>query len=83
MTKRHNKFCTFKRTNICICENIESALAIQQKKHEDDLYELRMTSHMAAAKDYRAEIIKAFTNLIDGNFTIEETHNCNCSRWDY
>ena len=83
MAKRHSKHCTFKRTEVCICANIEAALADQAKKHEEAIRELRAIGHKHAQQNYRDQIIQAFTNLIDGNFQIEQTYDCKCSRWDY
>lgn len=82
-SQRHNKHCTFKKTQVCICANLEAALAEQEKKYQDKLAEDRMTRHRAAQESYRDQIIRAFTNLIDDNFQIEEVHECKCSRYDY
>lgn len=50
MAKRHNKYCTFKRTEVCICENIAMALAAQQEIHDGELLSVRMIGHKAAAE---------------------------------
>ena len=71
---RHNKHCTFKNTEVCICANLEAALKEQAEKYEGELKIARWETHRGAVRAYRSDLIDAFTNLIDGKF--ETVHEC-------
>ena len=78
---KHHKHCTFKRTQVCVCANIDAALKEQAAKHTKALDDLRLQRHKRAVEDYREGIIRAFTNLIDERFETES--NCDCSINDW
>lgn len=82
MAPRHRKHCTFKKTQVCICPNLEAALNELEAKHKEELLELREIRHLSARRALREQMIEAFTNLIDGKF-VTEPEPCSCSRYDY
>lgn len=85
MAKRHNKYCTFKRSDVCICANIEAALEEQAIKHKDELNKSRLYYHEQAIQVYRSGVIRAFTELIDNELIArgDITSSCSCTndRW--
>ena len=81
-TAKHSKHCTFKKTQVCICPNLEAALKDQAAKNQRELQELRETNHASAVRAYRNQIVMAFENLIDEKFMLEP-EPCKCSRYDY
>lgn len=78
---RHNKHCTYKKTLVCICTNLDNALKEQAKRHENELQKLRLAKHNDAVGSYREGIIRAFTNLIDDKF--EADSDCDCSDYTW
>lgn len=79
MAPRHNKHCTFKRTEVCICSNIEAALNEQANKHLEDLRQTRLSSHKDAVDEYKRTIMYAFEALIDSKYVLEQDSTCDCT----
>lgn len=74
---KHHKHCTFKKTQVCICANLDAALKELEAKHKTALENDRRVRHTQAVRDYREGIIRAFTNLIDEKFETESDCSCN------
>ena len=75
-TVKHHKHCTFKKTQVCICANLDAALKDLEAKHRTALANDRAIRHKDAVNSYRDGIIRAFTNLIDEKFETESECSC-------
>lgn len=74
-TPKHHKHCAYKKTLMCICASLEAALNEQAAKHTQIVLAERRIAETFAVADVRAQVIDAFTALIDGKF--QEKHECN------